>query len=102
MKIVSYSWPLLWFPQYQLSFHYIIGCQFQYFANAHTPASHQLKHKTISGIGRPKNDFIYGIFIQDIPLGFYLWSIKLAQQWGITGVYEIRIEVVYYEIEKCG
>ena len=68
-------------------------------------ASHRVPsvpESTGSGhLAGPKNDFIHGFLFEDVKLGFYLRAEQLAQHGRIARVDQIRIEIVFGEIEKC-
>lgn len=89
-------------PQQQFSFNNIIGSKFQHLTDTHSTASHQFEHETIPGLCGPKDDFIHGLLFQSIPMNFHLWPVQLAQYLGVAWVDEIRNDVVFDKVEKCG
>ena len=48
---------------------FIFGLEFQDLADPHARAGHEFQYETISGIRRPKDDFIDYIFFKNFELG---------------------------------
>jgi hypothetical protein len=84
----------------ELSVLDVIGCQFQYLADPHSTAGHQLKHEPISGFDGAEDDFIHHFLFKNGPMDRSRWAIQLLQHGGIAWASEIGIEVLGDEVEK--
>jgi hypothetical protein len=78
--------PALGGSEGELSVLDITGCQFQYLADPHPSASHQLKNQPVPGFDSTKDDFIHHVLFQNGPMNGSRGTIQLPQHGGITGL----------------
>ena len=68
--------------------------------HSHATTGHEFKHKTVPGILCSEDDFIYNILFYDFPMDRLLFSEKLPQRRGITGILKAGVKRGLDEIEK--
>ena len=70
------------------------------FTDPHRTPSHQLKHQSVSGFDRAKDDLIHDFLFEDGPSDESRRTIELFQHRSIAWTPEIGIEILSDEIEE--
>ena len=70
--------------------------------DSHPTPGHQFQHQPVANIVCPENDFIDGVFFNNVPMDTGFRPEQFTQHRGITWIFEIAIEVISHEIEKGG
>jgi len=63
---------------------------------------HEFQYQPVPGFHGPENDFINGLFLQDIPMDRSFYPKHLFHYGNVAGIMERFINVVTDKIEKCG
>ena len=76
--------------------------QFQDLTDTHSAPRHQLQYQPVAALGGPKNDFVNGLFFKHIQFEGDPLPVQFSNQRHVTGIWTIRIEVFFDEVEKRG
>ena len=78
----------------------IIGSEVEDFTDSHTASSHEFQKQPITCFCGSKDNFINGLFFDDIPVHCPGWPEKFLQHRCIAGILKIRIEGFAHEVEE--
>jgi hypothetical protein len=62
----------------------------------------RFQDQPVAAFGGSENNFVNGPFLKHIQFEGHPLAVQFSDQRGITGIWTIRIEVVFEEVEKRG
>ena len=87
--------------EHQLSFINIPGLELEDFTYSHTTTGHELKDQAVPEFLGSKDDFINGLFFNNIPVAKRFCLEELSHHGSIAWILKRMIDVGFDEIEEC-
>jgi hypothetical protein len=100
MKTTSCSRPLFGPLRISLRSSTSLGVEFQRFAHPQATAGHQLHEKPVPNLGDLENDFVHGLFFQEVPPYLIGCTEEFSQHGRVARILQIGIIRVFDEVEE--